>query len=158
PLSHCSFLMGSMMPLPHVSSERQSPEQPSPDVMLPSSQTSATSLFLSPQRGTWQSGQHRSAASSWSMPASHCSPCFGSLIPSPHLGSLQFVRHCESAAFEFIAPRSHCSLIVSMMPLPQTSSERQSDEQPSPLTVLPSSQTSPNNTSVTPLPHTSTER
>src|SRR2546425_1286358 len=40
PLSHCSPLTASMTPLPHVSFDLQSPEHPSPFVLLPSSQTS----------------------------------------------------------------------------------------------------------------------
>jgi len=39
-VSHCSPVPGSTMPLPHISSERQSAEQPSPLTLLPSSQTS----------------------------------------------------------------------------------------------------------------------
>src|SRR5215471_19337499 len=91
------------------------------------------------------------------MPLSHCSPWPLSRMPSPHASSLQFVRHGSSGALELPAPRSHCSSIVSTMPLPHTSSDRQSAEQPSPEMWLPSSHTSPRAVSVKPLPHTSVD-
>src|SRR5436305_1850028 len=91
------------------------------------------------------------------MPSSHCSPCSGSTTMSPHACSLQVVRHAASGLFELPVPRSHCSNIVSTMPLPQTSSDRQSAEQPSPEMLLPSSQTSPRAVSTTLLPHTSVD-
>src|SRR5262249_30087938 len=54
--SHCSPFAVSTMPLPHTSSDLQSPAQPSPLVLLPSSQTSplAVSRMPSPQRASVQ--------------------------------------------------------------------------------------------------------
>src|SRR5437899_782290 len=112
------------MPLPHVSRDLQSPEQPSPDTLLPSSHASPVSLMPSPQRGFWQSVRHASATFAFDTPLSHCSPCIGSMIASPQRCSLHVVRHIASAAFEFITPRSHCSpFAMSMMLLPQVSRE-----------------------------------
>src|SRR3990167_8577809 len=79
------------------------------------------------------------------------------MIVSPQIGSMQLVRHIESGSFELRPPRSHCSVTASMIVLPQSSSDLQSDEQPSPLTVLLSSQTSPRAASITLLPHTSSD-
>src|ERR1051325_416711 len=92
------------------------------------------------------------------MPLSHCSPCSGSMIESPHFTSLHVVRHAESGLLLLLAPRSHCSLSVSITPLPHTSSERQLSEQPSPACVLPASQTSPASASTIRLPHVSSDR
>src|SRR3569623_57709 len=93
PLSHCSPFAVSMMPLPHVSSEWQSLEQPSPFVVLPSSQTSVESWMPSPQRGSSQFGRHASGNVLLATPLSQCSPCPGSRMPSPHACSLHVVRH-----------------------------------------------------------------
>src|SRR5262245_60815409 len=67
-----------------------------------------------------------------------------STTESPQRGSTHVVRHGAFGVFAFAEPASHCSpLTVSTMLLPQTSSERQSFEQPSPDTTLPSSHASP---------------
>ena len=66
-----------------------------------------------------------------------------SMIVSPHLRSLQSVRHVAFGLLLFAAPASHCSpFAMSMMPLPQVSSDPQFAEQPSPEIALPSSHTS----------------
>ena len=49
PLSHCSPFWASTIALPHVSFDWQSGEQPSPAVLLPSSQTSPVSTRPLPQ-------------------------------------------------------------------------------------------------------------
>src|SRR4029077_5317831 len=86
---------------------------------------------------------------------SHCSPCVPvlSTTPSPHFAFLQVLRQ---SSWLFALPSSHCSP-GSRMPLPQPSPDRQSELQPSPLAVLPSSQTSPTWTSLMPLPQTSVD-
>jgi hypothetical protein len=50
PASHCSPFAESMMPLPQPSVDLQSAEQPSPEVVLPSSHASPVSVMPSPQR------------------------------------------------------------------------------------------------------------
>src|SRR5437588_921230 len=75
PASHCSPAAMSRMPLPQVSADLQSPEQPSPETLLPSSQTSPVSLMPSPQRGFWQLLRHLSGRSAFETSLSHCSPC-----------------------------------------------------------------------------------
>src|SRR5437879_3714055 len=63
PRSHCSPFATSMMLLPHVSSDRQSPEQPSPETVLLSSHTSPTVLSSTPLPHTsrlWQSAEQPS--------------------------------------------------------------------------------------------------
>src|SRR5690242_16217676 len=71
-----------------------------------------------------------------------------STMPLPHTGSVQSCSHAVPSTFE---PLSHCSpFCASSIALPQVSCDWQSGEQPSPATLLPSSQTSP--TSSRPLP------
>src|SRR5205823_2208253 len=121
-LSHCSPFTVSMMPLPHVSFDLQSAEQPSPDTPLPSSHTSplVLSRMLSPQRCGRQFVRHVAfAAFEFDTPRSQTSPRLVSMMVSPHFGSLQVVRHGAFGVFAFAAPASHCSpLIVSVTLLP----------------------------------------
>lgn len=85
--SHCSPLSASTTPLPQVSLERQSEEQPSPATTLPSSQASAASRIPSPQRCGWQLVRHAAFASSLlADPASQPSPFWASAMPSPQRG------------------------------------------------------------------------
>src|ERR1041385_648592 len=147
PASHCSPFAVSMMLLPQTSSDLQSAEQLSPEITLPSSQTSpdAVSLMPSPQRRGVQFVRHiASAAFEFDAPRSHSSPDRLSTILSPQRCVVQSGRHAAFGVFAFIEPLSHCSpLIVSMMALPHTSSDLQSAEQLSPDVVFPSSQISP---------------
>src|SRR5256885_1048986 len=102
-----------MMPLPQVSLERQSAEQPSPDVWLPSSQTSplVLSVIVSPQRCGRQFVRHSAFGLLYlGPPRSQPSPFeVLSLLPSPHLGSLHAERHGAFGVFAFAPPASHCS-------------------------------------------------
>src|SRR3712207_4257817 len=71
---------------------------------------------------------------------SHCSvrgSCRSTAL-SPHMAKTHVLRQLSSL---LVLPSSHCSS-RSRAPLPHFSSERQSALQPSPLTVLPSSQIS----------------
>src|SRR5256885_2093027 len=135
------------MPLPQVSFDLQSLEQPSPAVVLPSSQTSPSALSTtpSPQRGSTHDGRHGALGLfEFAAPASQTSPRAVSTMPSPHFGSWQLVRHAALGFCELPAPASHCSpFAVSTMPLPQVSFDLQSAEQPSPEVWFPSSQPSP---------------
>src|ERR1041384_914589 len=85
--------------------------------------------------------------SACSGPASQASLCvpFVFFRPSPHRLMTQSLRQSLSSPFlssPFSSlPSSHSSP-GSSLPLPQFSLERQSDEQPSPSTLLPSSQIS----------------
>src|SRR5437588_296060 len=99
----------------------------------------------SPQRRSVQPvRQAASGAFEFAAPLSHCSPNALSTTVSPHFCDWQLVRHVALGLFELSPPASHCSpLIGSITPLPQVSFDLQSAEQPSPETVLPSSQTSP---------------
>src|SRR5690242_20086014 len=112
----------------------------------------------SPQTLRWQLLQSSLGSS---LPSSHSSIALPwsslSMLPSPHpVPPWQSSLHPPG-----LPPSSHFSL-TSLIPLPHTSVDLQSAEQPSPLTVLPftlcsgpSSQTSP--TSTMPLPQTSTD-
>ena len=116
------------------------------------------SRIASPQRGSWQFVRHVVGAVARS--ACRCRTARrgrGSTIASPHARQLAVRAARRVRRVGVAAPRSHCSPIVSTMPLPQTSRDLQSDEQPSPETVLPSSQTSPRPLSRTPLPQTSVD-
>src|SRR5689334_19956929 len=96
PLSQTSPLIVSMTPLPQVSLDLQSAEQPSPAVVLPSSQASplVLSRMLSPPRWGWQLVRHDAFGRfELAPPASHSSPSTVSVTLSPHLGSWQLVRH-----------------------------------------------------------------
>src|SRR5947209_3342485 len=124
------------MPLPHVSFDLQSLEQPSPLVVLPSSQISplVLSRMPSPQRCGRQFGRQVAfALLEFAAPRSHCSPNAVSTIESPHFCRRQVGRHGAFGAIEFPPPLSHCSpTAVSTMPLPHVSFDLQSAEQPSP--------------------------
>src|SRR3569623_970443 len=154
PRSHCSPFATSTIELPHVSSDLQSAEQPAPETVLPSAQTSPGSTILSPQRGSWQFVRHLSFVFALFVPSSHTSPSVRlSMMPSPHFGSRQLARHSAFGVFELPRTTSLCSpLTTSTTPLPHVSFELQLLEQPSPLVVLPSSHTSPCSRSCTPSP------
>src|SRR5262245_17172476 len=93
PSSHCSPTETSTWPLPHFSSDRQSAEQPSPDLLLPSSHTSCGSIVLFPHASYMHVVEQPSSAAV--LPSSHCSPANASRAPSPHSASLrQSLRHC----------------------------------------------------------------
>src|SRR3569623_366344 len=157
PLSHCSLLTTSITPLPPVSFDRQSAEQPSPAVSFPSSHCSpfVLSTIRSPQRCGWQFVRHvMFGRFELFVPRSHASPSTVSVIASPHTGSLQVGRHAAFGALELPAPASHCSpVLASTILLPQVSIDLQSAEQPSPARLLPSSQTSLCVTSTMRSPH-----
>src|SRR5262245_12128265 len=95
------------MPLPHTSVDEQSGRQPSPNALLPSSQTSPLKLstMVSPHRRGVQLVRHAAfAAFEFAAPRSHCS--LKSTTPSPHLGSVQLLWHWSRlTAFA----SSHCS-------------------------------------------------
>src|SRR5438874_2491312 len=74
--------------------------------------------------------------------------------PSPHSGRVQSGSHVD---VKTLLPGSHASP-GSMMPLPQLSFDWHFALQPSPLTLLLSSQVSPVAISKTPLPHVSSLR
>src|SRR3569623_1042168 len=102
PRSPCSPFATSTIELPHVSSDLQSAEQPSPEIVLPSSQTSPVSTIWSPQRGSWQFVRHLSLVSELLRPLSHASPCSGSVTASTHTGSMQFVRQAQSRTIKML--------------------------------------------------------
>src|SRR3569623_1689608 len=85
PSSHSSPLTRSTPPLPHVSFDVQSAEQPSPAVELLSSQTSprAVSMMPSPQCGSVQSLWQPALVIDFL--SSHCSPFAASTMPLPHV-------------------------------------------------------------------------
>ena len=174
--SHSSFASQSMIPLPQDSSLSQPALQPSPSSQLPSSHTSPGSTKPLPQYISWHSAEQPATASGGShaspvaqstipfpqisrlwqsgeqpsppsvFPSSQTSP--GSMVSSPHPGTMQ-------SAVQFSMPSgsagSQASPVAqSTMPLPQVSSERQSLEQPSPSSQLPSSQISPGSTKPSP--------
>ena len=176
--SQSSSVTQSTMPLPQVSSERQSLEQPSPSSQLPSSQNSPGSTKPLPQYISWHKGEHLASSSGGSqassasqsimplpqlsslrqsleqpsppslLPSSQASP--SSSTPSPQLApmNLQLLPHWGSVSM--FGGSQSSSVTQSTIPLPQVSSDRQSLEQPSPSSQLPSSQTSPGSTK--PLP------
>src|SRR4029077_13167873 len=129
PASHCSPFAVSTIELPQVSFDLQSLEQPSPETVLPSSQTSPLVLSStpSPQRcGAQFVRQVAFGAFEFAAPRSQISPNRVSTIASPHFWSKQDVRQVAFGLFEFAEPLSHCSpLTLSMIPLPQTSRDRQ---------------------------------
>src|SRR3569623_1966576 len=88
PSSHSSPLTRVTTPVPHGSFDVQSAEQPSPAVVLLSSQTSprAVSMMPSPQRAGLQFGRHVAfGALELPEPASHCSPVFASTMLLPQV-------------------------------------------------------------------------
>ena len=76
------------------------------------------------------------------LPSSHCSP--GSVRPLPH------IRTERQSGAQLGVPSQISPREVSTMRLPQVSLERQSERQPSPERLLPSSQTSPMSTRPSP--------
>src|ERR1044071_1656359 len=76
--------LGSISPLPQVSGDRQSAEQPPPETFLPSSHTSPGSRRPSPHGGPQSAGQ---PSPETLLPSSHTSP--GSRRPSPQLTGTQ---------------------------------------------------------------------
>src|SRR6185312_13310137 len=152
PGSHSSPL--STVPLPHFSSDLQSAEQPSPDAVLPSSQTSPLMVSTMPLPQVsfdLQSAEQPSPETL--LPSSQTSPLQVSTMPLPQVSSdLQSAEQPPQLVLS--APLSQTSPFdLSTMPLPQLSFDVQSAEQPSPSTMLPSSQTSPAAVSMRPLPH-----
>jgi hypothetical protein len=101
---------------------------------LPSSQASPAVVFgmPSPQTRGVQSVSHVVDSPA----ASHDSPADGLVVPSPQAAAVQSASHVGEAPAV-----SHSSLPV-VMPLPQAVTV-QFESQPSPLTALPSSQSSP---------------
>ena len=86
------------MPLPQISRLLQSLEQPSPLILLPSSQTSPGSRRPLPQNSTWQVGPQPSPLTV--LPSSQASP--GSTTPSPQISRLVQV------ALQSVAARPCC--------------------------------------------------
>src|SRR5256885_5915983 len=110
------------MPLPQVSFDLQSAEQPSPDVVLPSSQISpfVLSSTPSPHRcGRQFVRQLAFAVFEFAAPRSQISPNALSTMLSPHFWPWQLVRQDAFGLFELRPPLSHCSPFpTSMMPCP----------------------------------------
>jgi hypothetical protein len=79
-------------------------------------QSGAEQTNPSPQTARRQPVTHRSV-SLW-LPSSHCSPSWGSVMPSPQRDGRQLVRHAALGAFELRAPLSHSSP-ASRIPSPQ---------------------------------------
>src|SRR5262249_29799567 len=139
---------GSCVPLPHLSSDRQS------GLHVPGlggSQTSPTALSVMPlphDSVDLQSWEQPSP--SRVLPSSQAS--LKSLMPLPQTSLDR--QSWEQPSPSWVLPSSQTSgtrARVSMMWLPQLSSDLQSAEQPSPSLVLPSSQTSPGSSLA--LPH-----
>src|SRR5439155_1120774 len=105
PASHCSPFAVSTMLLPQVSFDLQSAEQPSPEVVLPSSHASVGSLIMSPQRPGRQFGRHAAPGLfEFAAPASHSSPNALSTMLSPHFWLWQLVRQVALGLFELSPP------------------------------------------------------
>lgn len=125
PSSHSSPVV--LIPLPQ--SLRQQ-EQPSSSTLFPSSHSSPLSTIPSPHDGSRQvPARHLFAVRPLLAPSSHCSQFTGSMTPSPHEGSWQFIRHAlgRVSLFPSLAragktagcPLSHCSpKAASMIRLP----------------------------------------
>src|SRR5262245_28405177 len=130
-----------MTPLPHTSSW-QVAEQPSPDVVPPSSHCSLHSTMRSPH---WFAGLEQSLAQEpahWSrLPSSQTSPSSGCTTPSPQRGGAM-LAHCGVQVRDPPGPSSHCSL-HSGVPLPHASvlhcADRPSPSQDRSLPASPSS-------------------
>src|SRR3569623_1179838 len=101
PRSHCSPIATSTIELPHVSSDLQSAELPSPETVLPSSQSSPVSTCFSAQGGSWQFVRHLSFVFALFVPSSHTSPSVRlSMMTSPNFSSKQLARHSAFGVFE----------------------------------------------------------
>src|SRR6185436_5757118 len=111
--------------------------QPSPLIVLPSSQTSPARTFRmpSPHLESVQLALHVIVGDP---PASHCSPAATSTRPLPQISVLR--QSALQPSPETVLPSSHTSpTVMSTRPLPQASLLRQSALQPSPENWLPSS-------------------
>src|SRR5438477_294946 len=121
----------SMMLLPHVSSDLQSAEQPSPETVLLSSHASPTvptTVPLPPGRHAMLSGSPPTA-----LPSSHCSPFAVSMMPLPQVSF--DLQSAEQPSPDRLLPSSHASSGVAT-PLPQPTG-RHTMFTHSPSTVLP---------------------
>ena len=168
--SHSSPASQSTMLFPHCSLLWQSALQPSPPAVFPSSQSSPASTAPLPQAISVHDGEQLLAGPG----GSHSSPASQSMMPLPQLSSLaqsdeqpsppaqlpsshtspaswtplpQYMATHSAEQLAAASGGSHSSpASESIMPLPQLSLLPQSAEQPSPETLLPSSQTSPGST------------
>src|SRR5678815_1266647 len=108
-------------------------------VVVPRSNTSPRQLTAAPNPGSQPSPAETTPSPQWSMQSRRHRP------PLLLLGAVQ------SGLIASVVPQSHCSSL-STKPLPHSSVDRQSALQPSPATVLPSSQASPVSTTWLPQP------
>src|SRR5689334_15691063 len=100
------------MPLPQVSSDLQSLEQPSPSIWLPSSQTSPTSLSMMPlpqvSFDLQLAEQMYLPLASFLSGSSQTSPTVVSMRPLPQVSS--DLQSAEQPSPSLMLPSSHTSL------------------------------------------------
>ncbi len=147
-LSQSSPRAAFVVPSPHAAKVQSASQA----ILSPAASHSSPVAGLvkpSPHEGNVQSESH---ATSFPPPVSHCSPAVALTIWSPHCCSVQLALQ-----FALSVPSSHCSpASTSTRLLPQVSLDWQSARQPSPDTLLPSSQNSP--LSMEPLPQLSSRQ